>query len=213
MTDVRVDMTISLDGFICGLEAQKPPYLDDRFFRIVRWITNNAVWQERYGMTDETTPDPATDPVTELITERERETGAYVLGRRMYDSAGGAWDEEAPYHVPTFIVTHREHEPVALADGTTFHFVTDGFEAAIEQAKAAAGDRKVHVSGGADIVQQAFAAGLVDELHIHIAPVLLGQGTRLFDNLPDRMVELDRFRTVDSADATHLGFRVVKEGN
>jgi dihydrofolate reductase len=204
MTDVRVDMTISLDGFVCGLEAQKPPYLDDGFFRVTKWIVK---YFDGVGAAE----NPAE---AALVAERVDQTGAYVLGRRMYDSAGDHWSEEAPYHVPTFVVTHREHASVPLKDGTTFHFVTDGVVDAIERAKEAAAaqgpDKKVHVSGGADIVQQALAAGLVDELHIHIAPVLLGQGTRLFDHLPDGIVELDKYRVLDAADATHLSFRIKK---
>ncbi len=208
MTDVRSDMTISLDGFICGLEAQKPPYLDDGFFRITQWIVKHFAWQEQHGLEGGETSAPLDDAEADLVAERIEQTGAYVLGRRMYDSAAGAWSEESPYRVPVFVVTHREQEPLALKDGTTFHFVTEGVPAAIERAKQAAGAKKAHVSGGADIVQQALAANLVDELHIHIAPVLLGQGTRLFDHLPDGIVELDRFRVVDSADATHLSFRI-----
>jgi dihydrofolate reductase len=199
-TTVRCDMTLSLDGFICGTEARKPPYLDDGFFRVVTWLT-------KYFDPDYT-PDPS-DPEPALVQEREAETGAYVMGRRMYDSAGDGWDVESPYKTPVYVVTHRPHDPVELEDGTTFHFVTTGgVRGAIAQAKEAAGDRKAYVSGGAEIVQEALSAGLVDELHLHVAPVLLGQGTRLFDRLPDRMVEFERFRVVDSPDATHLSFRI-----
>ncbi|MEU0501502.1 alpha/beta fold hydrolase [Nocardia sp. NPDC005998] len=209
---VRCDMTISLDGFICGMEARKPPFLDDGFFRVTNWIVKHFAWQQQHGLSGSTTVPAATDPEAELVTERIEQTGAYVLGRRMYDSAGSAWDEQSPYHVPTFVVTHRRQESRALADGTVFHFETGGPAAAIARAKEVcreAGEGKnVHVSGGASLVQQAISAGLVDELHIHIAPVLLGQGTRLFDNLPDGIVELERYRVVDSADATHLSFRI-----
>ncbi len=209
---VRCEMTISLDGFICGMEARKPPFLDDGFFRVTNWSVKHVAWQKQYGSTGDSGTTAVTDPEAQLIAERIEQTGAYVLGRRMYDSAGGRWDEKSPYHVPTFVVTNRPRESKELADGTIFHFATEGVAAAIARAKDVcreAGEGKnVHVSGGASIVQQALAAGLIDDLHIHIAPVMLGQGTRLFDNLPDRMVELERYRVVDSTDATHLSFRI-----
>ena len=197
-TLVSCDMTISLDGYSTGLEAAEPPFLDDGFFRVTNWVV------KYFDLADQ-----PTGPEAELVAERIETSGAYVLGRRMYDSAGDEWKAESPYKTDVFVVTHRAGEPVALKDGTTFHFVTGGVADAIERAKqACAPGKKAHVSGGADIVQQALAAGLIDELHIHIAPVLLGQGKRLFDNLPYRMVELDCYRVVDSLDATHLSFRI-----
>lgn len=207
MTVVRCDMTVSLDGFVCGLEAQRPPYLDDGFFRVTQWIVQHFAFAEEFlhrGRSKVTIANPE----QELIAERIEQTGAYVLGRRMYDSAGDNWSTQAPYRTPVFVVTHRSHEPIALTDGTTFHFVTDGLTSAVERAKTACNDRKVHIAGGAAIVQQTLAAGLIDELHLHIAPVLLGAGTRLFDNLPAGIAELDRFRVVGSPDATHLSFRI-----
>ncbi|MFL6115998.1 MAG: dihydrofolate reductase family protein [Catenulispora sp.] len=186
---VRCDMSISIDGFVCGLEAQKPPFLDDRFFRVTGWQFNDAAAKA-------------------LTAERSEQAGAYVLGRRMYDSAGEHWSVESPYRKDVFIVTHRAQEPIALADGTVFHFATDGVPAAIEAARRACEPgKKVHVSGGADVIQQALAADLIDELHLHIAPVLIGQGTRLFDNLPDRMVELEPAGLIDAPGMTHLSFR------
>lgn len=188
---VRCDMSVSVDGFVCGLEAQKPPFLDDRFHRVTDWQFADS------------------DAVRSLTTERHAQAGAYVLGRRMYDSAGEHWSVESPYRKDVFIVTHRAGEDIRLADGTVFHFATDGVAAAIEAAKQACEPgRKVHVSGGASVVQQALAAGLIDELHVHVAPVLIGQGTRLFDNLPDRMVELEPDPAQDAGGVTHLSFRV-----
>jgi dihydrofolate reductase len=183
-------MSISVDGFVCGLEAQKPPFLDDRFFRVTEWIFRGD------------------DTAEAMTAERVDHTGAYVMGRRMYDSAGDRWSVESPYKTDVFVVTYRPHQPVALADGTTFHFVTDDVPAAVEAAKKVCPPgKKVHVSGGAEIVRQALAAELIDELHLHIAPVLIGQGTRLFDGLPDRMTELEPVRVIDAPGATHLSFR------
>lgn len=203
MTTVRCDMTVSLDGFVCGTAARRPPYLDDGFFRVVQWVTKQF---------DAPAADLAAsaDPDVRIAGERKAEVGAYVLGRRMYDSAGENWNVESPYKTPVYIVTHRAQEPIELADGTTFHFVTEGVPAAVALARAAAGERgrKAHVSGGAGVVQQALAAGLIDELHLHLAPVLLGQGNRLFDGQPERIVELERFRVAEGTDATHLSFRI-----
>lgn len=187
---VRCDMSVSIDGFVCGLEAQKPPFLDDRFFRVTDWqFADN-------------------DTAKALTTERGDQAGSYVLGRRMYDSAGEHWSVESPYQKDVFIVTHREQDDIRLEDGTVFHFVA-GVPVAIEAAKkACVPGKKVHLSGGASVIQQALAADLVDELHLHIAPVLIGQGTRLFDGLADRMVELEPTGSSHVEDVTHLSFRI-----
>jgi dihydrofolate reductase len=202
---VKSNLAISLDGFSSAPGQSREEPFGQGGGRLTEWMFETDL--------------PGREADAKIRSGINADVGAYVMGRHMFGGYAGEWDlswrgwwgEDPPYHTPVFVLTHHERAPLPMQGGTTFHFVTDGFAAAIEQAKAAAGDRKVHVSGGADIVQQALAAGLVDELHIHIAPVLLGQGTRLFDNLPDRMVELERFRTVDSADATHLSFRVVKK--
>ena len=203
MTLVRCDMTVSLDGYICGPTARRPPYLDEGFFRITSWLTRLASWRERQGMAGGV--DDADDA---LVAEMFAQAGAYVMGRRMFDSGEGPWGAEPPFHAPVFVVTHRDRAPLERGGGTTFFFVTDGVQAAIDRAKAAAGDRHVHVSGGAQIVQQALAAGLLDELHLHISPVLIGGGTRLFEgDLPD-FIELERLRVADARDITHLSFRL-----
>jgi dihydrofolate reductase len=210
MTTVRCDMTTSLDGFIVGLEARKLPYLDAPFFRITEWIVRHFDWREQEHQTDADEIDRAEHA---LVAEMFAEAGAYVMGRRMFDSGEEPWGEEPPYHAPVFVVTHRAREPLVRKGGTTFHFVTDGLAAAVAMAAAACPEgKKVHVSGGAEIVQQAIAEGLIDELNLHIAPVLIGQGTRLFDNLPDGIVELDKYRSLEAPGATHLSFRFPKEG-
>lgn len=189
---VRCDMAMSVDGFTTGLEARKPPFRDDRFHRVTRWVFDD-------------------DEATKLMhTERVEGTGAYVMGRRMYDSAGDYWSVESPYHTDVFVLTHRPHETIELKDGTVFHFVTDGgVPAAIAAAKAVCPPgKRVHLSGGAEVVQQALAADLIDELHLHIAPVLIGQGNRLFDGLPDRLVELEPTRVIAASGVTHLSYRI-----
>jgi len=139
------------------------------------------------------------------------------MGRKMFSGGSGGWEndprangwwgDEPPFHVPVFVLTHHTREPQPMEGGTTFTFVTDGIEAGLEQARAAAGDRNVQISGGADVVQQYLGAGLVDELRVHVAPLLLGGGTRLFGEGGEPM-ELEATRVISSPKATHLTFRV-----
>ncbi|RJO77153.1 dihydrofolate reductase [Nocardia panacis] len=202
-------MTLSLDGFVCGLRAQQPPYLDDGFFRITSWAVKRAAWRERAGM-----EGGLVDADDALIADKFARAGAYVMGRRMFDSGEEPWGDEPPFHAPVFVVTNRPRSPLHREGGTTFYFV-DSVAVAVEAARKACAERNdhstslgVHISGGASIVSQAIAADMVDELHLHIAPVLLGQGTRLFDNLPDKMIELRRLHVIDSPEVTHLAFRL-----
>jgi dihydrofolate reductase len=154
-----------------------------------------------------------------VVDETLDRAGAVVMGRRMFSGGEGPWDadlnadgwwgDEPPFHVPVFILTHHPRETVTKQGGTTFTFVTDGIEAALEQARAAAGDKDVALGGGADVVQQYVKAGLLDELQIHLVPVLLGGGVRLFDRLGPDPIELQATRVIESQSVTHLRFRVV----
>ena len=140
--------------------------------------------------------------------------GAFVMGRHMFGGYAGDWDlswrgwwgEDPPYHAPVFVLTHHAHTPIEMEGGTTFHFVTDGFDAALKQAKVAAGDRNVDISGGASTVRQALAAGAVDELMLDISPVLLHQGERLFDGVDDP--GLKPVEVIHSPHATHVRYRI-----
>jgi dihydrofolate reductase len=140
--------------------------------------------------------------------------GAYVMGRNMYgpvdleleDGWRGWWGDEPPYHAPVFVLTHREREPVQMEGGTTFHFVTDGFDAAYARAVEAAGDAEILIAGGASTIRQALQAGVLDELYLDIAPRLLGGGTRLFDGLTH--VTLTPVEVIDSPRATHVRYLV-----
>ncbi len=132
------------------------------------------------------------------------------MGRRMFDEGKVGWPDPPPFRAPVFVLTNRAREPWVRQGGTTFTFVTDGIESALAQARQAAGDKDVRVSGGADAVRQFLGAGLIDEVQIHLAPVLLGDGVRLFDGIDPESVGLELARVVDSPGVTHLGYRVAK---
>jgi dihydrofolate reductase len=189
MATVLLDMAMSLDGFIAG-PNDEPKGLHDWFFPPSGTVT-------------------ASD--AEVIDESIETTGAIVMGRRAYglgDKMDGFLD--SPYKVEHFVLTHDVPEQTAKGE-TTFTFVTEGIESALEGAKAAAGDRHVAVGGGASIAQQCVKAGLVDEIQIHLVPVLLGEGTRLFEHLGTERIELERTRVIESPFATHMRFRIIKE--
>jgi dihydrofolate reductase len=169
-----------------------------------QWVYDLASWREPHGLTG-----GKTNKDSEVLDEAFKAAGAIVVGRRMFDNARG-WGENPPFHMPVFVLTHEARDPEAKEGGTTFTFVTDGIESALEQARAAAGDGNVNVGGGAKTIGQFLQAGLLDEIQIHITPMLLGDGIRLFEHLGAGQIELERTRVIDSPDVTHLRFRVVK---
>jgi dihydrofolate reductase len=211
MSKVTVDISVSLDGFIAGPNATLELPLGEGGEQLHEWIFGLASWRARHGLTGgEHGPD------SDVVEEAVAATGAYVMGRRMFSGGEGPWSDDPnadgwwgdtpPFGVPVFVLTRHPRETVAKAGGTTFSFVTDGIEAALEQARAAAGERNVAVAGGANVVQQFLRAGLVDELQLHLVPILLGDGVRLLDNAGDVALEVER--VVDSPTVTHLRYRV-----
>jgi dihydrofolate reductase len=204
MGKVHSDITMSLDGFVAGRDDGPELPLGEGGERLHEWVYGLASWREPHGLEGgETNRD------SEILEEAMGNLGAVVVGRRMFDNAGG-WGDNPPFHVPVFVLTHEAREQEAKEGGTTFTFVTEGVETAIDQAQTAAGDKDVSIGGGANTIQQFLRAGLVDELQIHIAPLLLGGGVRLFDDLGTDEVKLQRTRVVESPAVTHLKFRVVK---
>lgn len=214
MGKVYVDISMSLDGFVAGPNQTLEQPLGEGGEQLHEWVVSLKSWRERHGLSGgETGPD------SELVEESVRNTGATVMGRRMFSGGTGAWEDDPkadgwwgddpPFRHPVFILTHHPREPVTKQGGTTFTFVTQGIENALEQARAAAGDKDVAIAGGANAIQQFLSAGLVDELQIHIAPLLLGDGVRLFDQAPANL-ELETTRVIDSPRVTHLKYRVVK---
>ncbi len=214
MPQVIFDITMSLDGFVAGPNQTLEDPLGAGGTQLHDWAVATAAWRERHGLEGgEVNAD------SEVITESLARQGALVMGRRMFSggegpweddpNAGAWWGDDPPFHLPVFVLTHHQRETVEKEDGTTFTFVTDGIESALAQAREAAGDKDVVVVGGANVVQQYLAAGLIDEFQIHVAPVLLGDGVRLFDHLPGPG-ELELTRVIDSPRVTHLRYRVVK---
>jgi dihydrofolate reductase len=147
----------------------------------------------------------------EVVEEANARVGAFVMGRRMFDEGEVGWPDPPPFRAPVFVLTNDAREPWVRQGGTTFTFVTDGIERALEQARAAAGGKDVRIAGGANVIQQYLSAGLVDEIQIHLAPVLLGDGVRLFDGIDPKGIQLERSRVIDSPRVTHLKYRVVKK--
>ena len=203
MGQVVFEISMSLDGFIAGPNDRPGLGLGEGGERLHQWAYDLASWRERHGLAGGQTNRDA-----ELLDEAFRSTGASIVGRRMFDNAEG-WGENPPFDMPVFVLTHQAREPL-VKGGTTFTFVTDGIESALAQARAAVGAKNVAIGGGANVAQQYLKAGLLDEIEIHLVPILLGGGIRLFDRLGDAQIELERMRVIDSPAVTHLRFRVVK---
>ncbi|MEV5827887.1 dihydrofolate reductase family protein [Spirillospora sp. NPDC052242] len=198
MGEVTCDVTMSLDGYVAGPEQSLENPLGVGGERMHRWM-----FEQR--------------ETNAAAVEKITAAGAYIMGRRMFGPDRGEWDldwtgwwgEEPPYHAPVFVLSHHPREPVPMKGGTTFHFVTDGIAAALVRAREAAGERNVAIAGGAQTIDQYLAAGLIDELRLHVAPVILGGGARLFDGVGD--LALRASGTAPGTDlVTHLTYRITR---
>jgi dihydrofolate reductase len=216
MTNVTAQMSVSLDGFSTGpRDARAPKDMSGwmqgpeapGFFRVTRWVVDAVAWRQRLGFAG-----GEQSINSQIIEETFAAAGAYVMGRRMFDAGESPWGEEPPFHAPVFVVTHRPRQVLERQGGTSFTFVTEGLERAIELAREAAGDKDVAVAGGGELLRQVLAAGLLDQLELHIAPVLLGDGQRLFDASlglgPDDGIELVATRVVEAPDVIHVRYTV-----
>src|SRR5918996_3152940 len=213
MSKVRVHISVSADGYVAGPNQSEENPLGEGGESLHDWAVELRAWREPHGMeggeVNESTP---------VMEESLANVGAEIMGRGKFGPPGGGpwgddpwqgwWGEDPPFHKPVFVVTHNEREPLTLSD-TTFSFITDGIETALEQARGAAGGKDVFIGGGAQIINEYLAAGLVDELELHIAPLILGGGERLFDGVgPD--LKLEQVRAVQAPGVTHLKYRVIK---
>ena len=208
-----IDISMSLDGFVAGPNATLDEPLGVGGERLHDWVLRLASWRETHGLDGgETGPDD------ELARARWARIGATVMGRRMFSGGAGAWEDDPnadawwgdnpPFHHPVFVLTHHPRETVVKEGGTTFYFVNDGIESALEQARAAAEDKDVALGGGGSVAQQYLRAGLLDELHIHVAPILLGGGVSLFGDLGPDAPGLKLTSVIESPFVTHLNYEV-----
>jgi dihydrofolate reductase len=193
MGKVTSEISMSLDGFITGPNVGVGNGMGD---------DGDRLHDLRFGAKTET--DVA------IVDEIYASTGAVLIGKRMFDVGFEPWGEPPPFGMPVFVVTHKAREPLPMQGGTTYTFVTDGIEAALELARAAAGDKNVGIWGGANIMRQYLKAGLLDEMQIHLIPLLLGGGVRLFEDLDPEGIELRRTSSIETPGATHFRFELVK---
>lgn len=213
MTSVTAQMSLSLDGFYAGpnhiaMDGWMDSPEAEGFFRITRWAIGAMAWRERLGF-----EGGERNTNSQIIEETFESVGSYVMGRRMFDGGEVPWGDDPPFHAPVFVVTHRAREPLVRQGGTSFTFVTDGMESAIEQARAGAHGKDVAIAGGGGLLRQVIKAGLLDQLELHISPVILGDGMRLFDpadlDLADgEAIELTTTRVVETPAVTHIRYEI-----
>jgi dihydrofolate reductase len=209
---LRFQVSMSVDGFIAGPNPSEEHPLGEGGMQLHEWVFKLEAWRKPHGR-----EGGEVNASTAVVEEALDNIGATLMGRNMFGGGPGPWGEDPwdgwwgddpPFHTPVFVLTHHEREPLAKQGGTTFTFVTDGIESALEQAKEAAGGKDVALGGGASAAQQYLAAGLIDELQLNVVPVLLGAGTRLFEGIPGADVELEPVHVVETPDVTHLKYRV-----
>ncbi|MET0305022.1 MAG: dihydrofolate reductase family protein [Solirubrobacterales bacterium] len=211
MPMLRFEISISLDGYVAGPNQSEENPLGEGGEQLHEWVVKLAVWRESHGREGgEVTAS------TPLMEESLSGVGAVIMGRNMFGGGPGPWSEdpwqgwwgeEPPFHMPVFVLTHHEREPLTLGE-TTFTFVTDGIESALEQARAAAGGLDVSIGGGADVARQYLSAGLIDQMQLNVVPLLLGDGARLLGDGAGAGLDLEPTLVVDAPGVTHLRYRV-----
>ena len=213
MGTVFADISMSLDGFVAGPEPSMEDPLGKGGERLHEWVLGLESFRRRHGQEGgERSPD------SDVLDEAFASTGATIMGRKMFSGGfgpgpweddpnpNGWWGEEPPFRVPVFVLTHHPRETLVMKGGTSFTFITDGFENALEEARAAAEGQDINVAGGAEAIQEALAVGCLDELQVHLVPLLLGGGTTLFGD--GRLKQLELTRVIDSPAVTHMRYRI-----
>jgi dihydrofolate reductase len=214
MSKFRFHLSISADGYVAGPNQSEKHPLGEGGEELHEWAFPLSAWREPHGK-----EGGEVNASTPVIEEMQGNVGAGVMGRNMFgpirrgawgdESWKGWWGDNPPFHHPVFVLTHHEREPLEMEGGTTFTFVTDGIESALERARNAAGGKDVLLTGGASVAQQYLAAGLIDEFEVSIVPIVLGGGERLLDNVgPD--LKLEQLRVIEAPGVSHLKYRVVK---
>jgi dihydrofolate reductase len=213
MSKVRFQITMSLDGYVAGPNQSMKEPLGVGGEALHAWAVELAAWKEPHGQ-----KGGVVNASSAIMQEMFEDVGAVIMGRNMFGGGPGPWKadwkgwwgENPPYHMPVFVLTHHARDPLPMRGNTTFHFVTDGIDSALSQAKRSAADKDVLVMGGAETFQQFFAPGLIEEANISMVPLFLGGGERLFDNLGDSPPRLEQIRVVEAPGVVHLRYRVVR---
>lgn len=215
MSRLRFNITMTLDGYIAGPNQSVEHPLGEGAEHLHDWGLKLKFFREMHG--DGGGGETGTND--DVLREALENVGATIMGRNMFGGGPGPWGNEPwngwwgdnpPFHNPVFVLTHHPREPLVMQGGTTFHFVTDGIESALAQAKEAAGGKDVALGGGAKAAQQYLAAGLIDEMELHVVPLLLGSGERLFDNLAGAGLNVEPVRVIETPDVTHLKYRLTR---
>ena len=204
MSKIFFAVGISMDGFIAGLNGGPKNPLGDGGTEIHKWLYKQKAFLEllELGEGGETGKD--NDILNEIIDR----TGASIMGKRMFVEGEANWPENAPFHTPVYVLTHEVREPWERKGGTTFYFINDGIESALQKAKQAARQKDIRIAGGAEVIQQYLNAGLVDDFTINFSPIMLGKGVRLFDNIDKGKFSIDIAEAVNSPLVTHLRYRL-----
>jgi dihydrofolate reductase len=211
MPMLKFEISTSLDGYAAGPSQSEEDPLGEGGEQLHEWVIKLAAWRESHGY-----EGGEVNASTPLVEESQQGVGAVIMGRNMFGGGPGPWGDdpwqgwwgnEPPFRMPVFVLTHHEREPLTLGE-TTFTFVTDGIESALEQAREAAGEQDVAIGGGAEIAQQYLAAGLIDQMQLNVVPILLGDGARLFENGAGAGLDLEPTLVVDTPEVTHLRYRV-----
>jgi dihydrofolate reductase len=216
MSKLRCHISMSLDGFVAGPDQSAENPLGVGGEQLHDWVAQLAAFRQAHGG-----EGGEVNASTAVFEEANANLGAAIMGRGMFGPIGGGqwgdeewtgwWGDDPPFHYPVFVLTHHRRDPVEMAGGTTYHFVTDGIESALAQARKAAGGKDVMLWGGGRVIGQYLAAGLLDELELHVVPTLLGGGSRPFPD-PAAGVRLEQVRAVEAPGVTHLKYRVVAAG-
>ena len=213
MSRVRFQLAVSLDGYAAGPDQTEENPLGIGGEDLHEWVVELEAWRKQHelegGVVNASTP---------VVEEIQSNVGATVMGRNMFGGGPGPWRDDPPwkgwwgdnppFHTPVFVLTHHPREPLEMEGGTTFFFVTEGIESALQQAREAAAGRDVVIGGGASVVQQYLAAGLVDEFELNVVPILLGGGERLLEDVG--ALNLEQVRAIEAPGVTHIKYRVVK---
>jgi dihydrofolate reductase len=215
MTKLRLNITMSLDGYVAGPNQSVTHPLGEGGEQLHEWAFATRTFRAVHGM-----EGGATGPDDGVAAEYFQNVGATIMGRHMFGSGGGPWGDNPwkgwwrdnpPVHTPVFVLTHHARDPLEMQGGTIFHFVTEGIHAAIDRARDVAQGKDITLGGGADVAQQYLKAGLIDEMEIHVVPVLLGDGARLFDNTHGQQTAYECVRAVNSPSVSHYKYRLKRQ--